>query len=984
MKLFQRFLAPKWKNKNPDIRKQALIALNRDDNQSIFLDIANHDNVSDIRQLATKRLNNLDELLNISTNNSDTYVRDLAHKLISQILANSTDICEKDRIEKITALDEQSPQKQKTLEFIALKGDTSPVRTAAINKINREALLGDLAIKDPDQQIRISTAQRLNHKSTLERVLKATKNKDKQISKIIKTKLEEITAEAQRPKLLLAQQKSICLSMEQLGNKGLWERDKTQFDQLNEQWQKLDKEMELVHQSRFDTASTAFQDKFAGYLTRNEARLKEEAALLPIKQEKQTALEQLNKLVDAINNNEDVSSQLHQAEQQWRSIQSLPDELEQGFQTQFQNIARDIKAKLHNIARTTKDNKALDTLHADITQKLNNSHQLIEKHISAFEKKLLSVKIDSEDLVKISARITDLIAKAKNIIEKNDLKTKKLLLSTKDVLSLFEKALVKGEIKSANDAQKKIQANIKQLDKLAQAHQKNQLSEYKIQLSELSSQLFELNKWRSWANTPQKERLVVEIEALIDSDIAPKEIAFLVSKARKDWKKLGPSEQSSSKALWTRFNTACDAAYEPCKTVFNEESKIRAGNCNKRVSFLNDLESFINNANWENINWTKVENLYQQSRTAWQNLGPVDKNKRKALNNRFNTAYTTLKSQLTVEWERNEKLKQAVVDEAKASIEKENVNEAINSAKALQQQWKKIGRVQHFTEKALWAEFRGHCDAIFERRNSAKKQKIADDKEIVSAKSTLCEKLETLCEVPSKNINDNRELIFSLRKQIRDLPPGDTKQDKKVKDRVDQALLVFELKQTASKRIGQIKSLTILKSKIEFVQHLENNIENNVSINWESIATQYADLASAPDPAWDNIINGRFNTLRDASSSDELSKELRKKLGEIAKNNLPTILTSTIQLEIISEVDSPSDEAAERLKIQTQRLSDKMNRHSTEQDTEESQWDAFINSEANWLLTGPLPASQLETFKSRHAAIINELKQYYSEELENY
>ncbi|MDH3325106.1 MAG: DUF349 domain-containing protein [Gammaproteobacteria bacterium] len=972
MKLFQNLFTPKWKNKNSDTRKQALIQLSHDDNQAIFSEVVNNDTVSELRLLAVKRINSLDELVNIATHNSDDNVRDLAYRLSSQILAGISDskrkeiINESSRIEKIRLIEDQ-----KSLEFIAEKGDTSAIRLAAISKVSRESLLGDLAINDEDPQIRQHVAEKLHQKSTLDRVLKAIKNKDKHISKIIKTKLEQIIADEQRPKLVLAKQKALSLSMEQLGKKGLWERDKTQFDHLMEQWKELANDNQLDLQARFDTATTQFQENYNNYLERNEARLKQEAALLPIKQAKQSLIDQLKQLLlslsSADSNATELSQQLHTLDHDWHSIEKLPDDIEQDFGNQFQDVIKSIKNGIKRLQSAAQAGTSLQALHDQITQLLKQRNKLKQNKITGFDQKLNAIQTDDPTLLQLKTDIKDLIKTAESIVERNESKSNELFVLTENLLATMDNHISNGEIKSANDSQKIILANIKQLDKLGH----NNLNKLKAQSSEISSKLFELNKWRSWANTPQKERLINEIEALIDSDTAPKEVAFLVSKARKEWQQLGPSEPDSSQELWERFSKACDTAYEPCKAVFDDEAKIREDNYTKRVTFLDDLETFIDNANWDKVDWSKVENLHQQSRIEWQNLGLVDKNKRKTINSRFNNAQDKLRAHLISEWSKNQKLKEDIVEKSRALIEHEDLNTAIHSAKNLQAQWKNIGRVQHQVERKLWAELRDSCDKIFARRDSAKQQKQADDKELILQKETLCMQLETLCNAPAIQIADNREAIFQIKKTVSALPSSNENLDKEIKARISQALHIFEIKQDASSRINQINSLSVLKSKIELVQELEKSVETNAAIDWDVATSQYSLLGNVADDHWNTIIDRRFNTLRDEMDSTRLS--------ELANSNLSIIRTSTIQLEIIAEIDTPESNSSERLKIQTQRLNDKLNNH-----TDENQWDAFINTETNWLLTGPLPATELQSYKDRHAAVINELKTQYSEELENY
>ena len=981
MKLFQNFFAPKWKNKNPDIRKQALIGLNRDDNQSVFLEIANQDDTPELRQLAVKRINDLAQLFSISVNNSDIEVRKLAKRIISQILAglnensNELSIAEIDRIEQMSRLDDQSPEDQKILEFIAQNGDTTQIRRAAIDKVSRESLLGDIVIKDKDAQTRKHVAEKLTHKSTLERVLKATKNKDKQISKLLKNKLEQLIAIEEHPKLILAKQKSLCAAMEQLGKKGLWERDKIQSDQIKEQWATLAIDNMLELTAKFDSASQHFQNNYDQYLARNEARLKQEAKLLPIKEKKQTQLEQLHQLLLQASDTQNVdssqqlvlSTELAKAEANWRSIETLPNEIEIDFSKQYTDVIKAIKTKLKELESTTKTDNILQSLHRDITQLLKQSHKLTDSKISSISKKLESVTNNETTQENIKSEIIASIKKAENILEKNTSKAKQIFTTTEKLLTTLDRTLKDGEIKSANETQKKIQSNIKQLDKLGHVN----LTSLKTHASEVSTKLQELNKWRSWANTPQKERLISEIETLISSDLDPKEIAFLVSKARKDWQKLGPSDQYNSQALWERFNTACDTAYEPCKAVFDEEAKTRNENYKKRISFVDNLETFINNANWEEVNWVKVENLYQQARSEWQNLGPIDKNKRNEINSRFNKAHMILKQKLSTEWAKNEKTKQAIIDTSHSLLEQENLEEAINTAKHLQKQWKNAGRVQRQVENKLWTNFRGNCDKIFAKRDSIKQQKQIDEKETASHKETICTELESLCNKPAKEINQYKDKIFELKNQLLDLPSAEGKSDKALKDRVNQALHIMEMKKQVASRIEQIASLANLKTKVDLLHQLELSIEKQEPIVWEEVEPQLSGFENTPNENWKEIIDARLKALKDTPDASQILKH--------SNENKEDLENTIILLEIIAEIDTPEGSSAKRLKIQTERLSNKLNNHA-----EESQWDAFLNYEQNWLLCGPVPASDLDYLKDRHTMVISELKQQYTEELEEY
>ena len=974
MKLFQNLFTPKWKNKNPEIRKQALVELDREQNQSVFCEIANSDEISELRQIALKRINDLNTLMQVACNNTDTKARELAIKITSQILAgvsehrNHIETDEQTRLGIIQALDDQ-----KILEFVAKNGNSSAIRQAAIQKISRESLMGDLAITDPDIEIRKLVAEKLQQKSTLERVFKASKNKDKQISKIVKDKLDHIIAEEARPRQILAKQKMICQTLEQLGKKGLWERDKIQFDQLTTQWRELTNEPTPDLQTRFDAAVKQFETAYESYLTRNEERLKQEAGLAPLKHEKQSLLMQFHQLLDKFNEHKfsgesnNIKQTYEELEKKWHELEQLPKEIEQDFNNQYQDVAKKIKSHIQDISSALKANSKLQAIHSEIRQMLKHSSQLKQSRIKTLEDKLDKVTLNDIKLTETKQEILGLIKQAKKVVNENTEKAKNLYSTTEEMLKKLDKHLDKGETKPANDVQKKIQSNIKQLENLG--HDK--LAELKRQISDYSHRLYELNKWRSWANTPKKERLVEEVEALIGSDLDPKEIAFLVSKARKDWQKLGPSERNSSQELWERFNKACDSAYEPCKSVFKEEAKVRQENYEKRIAFLENLEAFINEADWDNVDWVKVENLFQQSRAEWQNLGPIDKNKRKSLNTRFNKAHNALKSHLNTEWSNNQKAKQEIIDKSQALIELEDLNTAIIEAKNLQQQWKTAGRVQRRIEREMWSKFRENCDKIFARRDKLKQQKQEDEKQTVEQKESLCQELESLCNAPIADIEKNENTIHSIQAKIKTLPSVDAKLEKDINNRIIQALHIFDIKKDAANRKKQVESLAKLHNKVELIQHLEESLEKSHSIDWDSATQKFNSFSNEENSSWDEALNRRFEVLKSAMQNEKFS--------DLAKNNLSDAKKIIIQLEIIAEVETPPEDSAERLKIQTERLNDKLKNHA-----EQSRWEAFISTETNWLLTGPIPSEELNALKNRHKKIVDALKQQFTEELDEY
>ena len=978
MKLFKNLFKPKWQNNDPSVRKQALISLDKADNQAIFKEVVTSDDSSELRLLALKRITDLDVISQFAQNNTDTKVKELANKLIQQTLSGQIEssLDDDQKIERIQQLDDQ-----KLYEHIAENGNTTSLRKSAVEKISREALLGNLAISDSNSDIRVSAAQKLSQKSTLERVFRATKTKDKNVSRIVKERLDQLIQEAEKPAKLLATQKQICLNIENLGSKGLWQRDKIQFDNYIQQWADLETTETLELQSRFEQAKNQFSNAYNEYLERHEERLKEEAAYLPIKAAKQSIINQLHELLLQLEKNQNlsdseltnISKTTNDQESNWHSLQTLPKDIEEEILAQFEDalktIKKDIKDRLHN--KTLLD--SLEKLNKEISYHVKHPFKLTENALKKFENKISSYTSNelNKEVTKLKQDIKNKLNQASSIAEKQKSRIESLASESKTQLDEIEKHLSNGILKEATQLRKTVQGNIKEMEKYG-AKSLHQLHD---RLNNVSKQINELSNWRSWANTPQKEQLIQKVETLIDSDIDPKEIAYLISQARNDWKKLGPSEKDSSQDLWEKFQAACDQAYEPCKEHFSNEAKLFEENYEKRLKFLEDLESFLNQANWDTIDWKKVETLFRHSRTEWQDLGLIDKKKRKELNKRFYASFNQLKTTLNTEWNKNAEIKSAIVIEAQALAAVENLQEAIDAAKSLQQRWKKAGRIQHTKERELWSQFKLASDAVFARREDASKQREAEAEQQVTQKDAVIKKIEDFCNQTPTEIGNSKSTFNQLQIDLKSFGKTNQKADEAFDKRLSDALHLYERKIESLDKQQIVNDLQRLKQKSEICSSLENAINTKQEINIDDFTEKMKAVEQPNQNDWNQRINQRFQNLIQLAQQDNPTELLSREAEKTRENKNLT----TVQLEIIADIETPENASSERLKAQTQRLSDKLQNHS-----EENHWDSFLAAEVNWLTTGPVLSKDSSTLNQRHAEAINALKSEYPEELKDY
>src|SRR5690606_17807561 len=128
--------------------------------------------------------------------------------------------------------------------------------------------------------------------------------------------------------------------------------------------------------------------------------------------------------------------------------------------------------------------------------------------------------------------------------------------------------------------------------------------------------------------------------------------------------------------------------------------------------------NYIENMDWASANWKDVEQTLKLARNEWQTYWPVPRKAGNDVAKEFEALMDQLHGKIKAEYDVNKQKKHTLVQEAKALTTQENLAEAAEKVKALQQDWKSIGRTWHREDQALWSQFREACDLIFNKRQS--------------------------------------------------------------------------------------------------------------------------------------------------------------------------------------------------------------------------------------------------------------------------
>ncbi len=1006
-KLLKPFFKPKWQHKKADVRKQALRSLNAQKSQDlpIIEQLAMGDLDASVRRLAVKRVLDLDKLLQIAANDTDKSVCQAAtirfNNLFAGLEANGPELSA--RLVRLEAVKDQA-----LIEFLSKQGKETALRLATLAHLDREALLGDIAIHDPDPDVRLAAVDRISKQSTLERVLKNTRSKDKKVSKQVKQKIAIHEAEQARPTRLTQRARQCCIELEAMRNTGNRVNASKQLQDIETNWQTAREEWdEHINEAWDEALTTRYTGARADVVSKLEEHEKQlekkkvlEAERYPLRAAKTAWCEELEQTLTDLQqaglSAREISSQTQQAidakRAKWKESAELSPEEESSLYSRFNTACQSLEQLTEETDQRQALGNRLQALVDSIKQQLENPRPVTSAAVAKLENRWEKDKQAAAKVAEFQARysVQDLLKQIHGRLSAEQEERKQNIEKLKVSVISLEEALEQGKSRQAIKLQQKAQKILKNMPPPdVQVVGKQGLDR---RLNALTKQINELRDWKRWASTPLKETLVEEMEALV-ADLSRDEnkhtdIAMLASQiryARAEWKKLGESEPDSAEALWERFDQACNRAYEPCQVSFDEQSQARAENMAKRQVICNELERFLDTADWETVNWKKAERILRVARHEWNNAGTVNRKDWATLNKRFHGAMQTLQQKTIEERSRNVLLKENLikqVDKLILSLDENNgatnLDEVIGKVKNIQVKWKEVG--VSTKESKLWKQFRAACDAVFERRQAQFQANEQVLQENLSVKQAICELLESLSRREGDTFKQARGEFEKAKKDW--VKSGQVPRDalKAINQRYKKAIAAYQEKEHQSIIAEKQEQLNILIHKVKLCEEVEllgaEIIENKFEMGdglekLHSIQKQWQETATMDDHT-EQAIQARFqdaiNVVIGFSRGD--SQDIKNQLDETKRSNFALRQIMCIRMEIMAGVDSSVEDRKMRMEYQVSQLADKMKQGDIleKEDRLKSESAEAFSLLHEWSTTGPVPDDQLSQLVRRFEA----------------
>jgi len=952
---------PSWQNQDSTIRITAIndeLQPNDDDHLDVLVSMISGDDSDLVRRAALIKLNDFDVFVQASDSNSSEKVRSFAAKQIESILVDSHAITLTAEKKEIFLLREQvslpllelclSHEKNSDL-VIALYEQINTRKISHVSpkkKHNSSQLLINTFTQKQDESVQIYLLKNVDEVKLLEKLVKKSCNDT--VSTLINNQLNDIHQIEQKP-LVLTKKAQLILS------KLLALKDNLDYGIFQNKKLTLDKEWQLI-QGDFNCLTLEQQQLFhLKYDSINEQLGKTFAS-------KVEAFEQ-QKIADKLKHDKqqakvEFSQTVHEKNQRLTTAVFENESLdEEQFKTELSKLSEKVQTSVLNAQEQSVFIEQIKLLAEKIGQ-LGDIAESVSKATALISS--VSQLTIPENLAQLNERMrvyNQWLIDWRAIEKKtNGMLPKSIKSAQQEITQLWQSGLkpLQSEQKNVFFQQKKKLHDIKRLTEqgkykvcfglfsgvkqnfpLLSDSQQQQLQR---DFDNVDEKLAELSDWEHYIATPRKKELLDEIKSLVTSPLDnPAEQANKVKQYRQTWNSLGHADDEVEKQLNEEFNQACEEAFAPCRLFYAEQDKLRALHLTTRKNIITEAEQLLSTLTEmqknQSVDYKSLDGQLNKLHSQWQNSGEVDRQHYKKLQTKFRESLQPVKIAISNFHQANVIAKKALIDKADSLKSSDDVLQAIDEIKKLQQQWRDIGFTGSHQEAKLWKKFRSTNDEVFAMRQQAKEaQQAEQSKQEIEFTQRLTDLKQGLAHDENSGVNDSQ---LNGSKQVK-------------------------LTQQATKTLLEdvIAHKPVIKSVIVqvelFIKQLENTLAELVNIEKKQVWSNLFALLNL-------IAKEELNSVQLPQTSQfiSLSKSWKKRLTEqltLTENAVGSQRADkTIALEILAQISSPEAFAEQRMAIQVQMLQNKMLSGNSQSPHQDELTDALVD----WLMLGKLNQTDL-------------------------
>ena len=441
-------------------------------------------------------------------------------------------------------------------------------------------------------------------------------------------------------------------------------------------------------------------------------------------------------------------------------------------------------------------------------------------------------------------------------------------------------------------------------------------------------------------NLAAKQQVIEDLKALVDTqeDVSSSFPAFREIQNR--WREIGPVPAQNFRNLNDTYQFLVEKFYDMVKINRDLRDLDFKKNLEAKEAFCQEAERLAENENVVDA-FRELQKLHEQ----WKEFGPVAKEFREAIWDRFKAATAVINKKYQAYFEgqkekfaENLQAKTALCEKVEAfaaqEIASSNEWNAISKKiEDIQKEWRSIGFASKKDNQKIYDRFRAACDAFYGRKRDFYSQYKDSMNENLDKKLAIIEKAEALKE--SKEWKKTTDLFIELQKEWKEIGAVPRKKSEQLWKRFRAACdAFFDAKAKEGKADNEFyANLKAKRALIEEIQAFEGSDEaamQDFAARWqaigfvpfkekENIAKAYAEAMKAKFPSFGARPQrgGRAGAPKAPKSEKDLLVDQYKALQQdivTYENNIGFFAQSKNAEPLIKQMQERIDAAKQQLK----------------------------------------------------------------------
>ena len=439
-----------------------------------------------------------------------------------------------------------------------------------------------------------------------------------------------------------------------------------------------------------------------------------------------------------------------------------------------------------------------------------------------------------------------------------------------------------------------------------EAQMKSLIAEYKNKRAALSAE----EEQQKEANLVIKQHLIERLKVLTESQDDFNKRYNEFRDIQQKWKEIRLIPQEHSKELWRNYQLYNERFYD----IVRINNQFRDYDFKKNLGMKTALCETVERLSGEDSDVISAFHQLQKLHQQWREIGPVAKEFRESIWERFKNASTIINKKhqnhfegLKEQEEKNLEMKTAICEELE-TIDSETLKtmkdweSKTTEVMSLQTKWRTIGFATKKQNVKIFERFRAACDNYFNKKSEFYKSIKQDMDKNLELKKALVEKAESIKD--STDWKETTKIFVEIQNEWKKIGPVARKHSEVIwKQFIAACDYFFEQKnkEVSSQKSEENENLEAKKALIEKINAIDENLSDEEALALlRGYISEWSNIGFVPFREKDKI----YKSFRDAADKqfDRLKVNERDRRVQQYRSNI-TELAGAGKSKLYSERD---------------------------------------------------------------------------------